>query len=520
MRALYSIIVFFTTSMVSAQFSGSQTTRVYELNSNIQAKNFIHHSQGGIVVCGSGTYLFGQNQYYASFITSLDSLGSINWSKTFTTFTSGIGFNKMMELENGHILVVGFMHNPIVNQRAGLLLCIDVQGQVVWQKSIGNGFDYETHVNDLIPYNDSSVLITGSQYAEDGCSFLANLSYNGDLIWTQSYQNETLGKTTYFKALERYGENEFVVVGAERSTPNEFKGIVLKTDSLGQIIHSMKSQEVGVLFSDILIDSSRIFMRNLGNKNGLIKFNSNFEVEWNNYINDNEWSTFESIEYLNRGISLLDTLGAVYSTSYFSYGSYHLINEEGNVVGINSGPGGSEQLLFDSTGVYYLQSGPSYGVKKSQELFNQHFAITREETWNSSASFCIDHDLFMNHQTGTIFQFDTLVFFPCDGFSLSNAMLEEIAVEFTTDNNCVEFLGAVQEIQPIDFVVFPNPANENISVSFGEVNGELKLKSIDGKAIKTFLMNNGEATVSIGDLKAGYYFIEIGERRVMFYKNE
>lgn len=519
MKKYIAFVFLFVVSNTLGQWSEIHNTRIFDLNSDIQAKNFIHHSQGNLIVCGGGTYIFGQNQYYAAFVMSIDTMGAIHWSKTFTTFTSKLGFNKILELSDGNIILGGFMQNPMVNKKAGLLVSMDINGQILWQKSIGNSLDVETHVNDLVEVDDSTTMIVGSQYTEDGNSFVASIHNNGQMNWVQSYQNTTLGRTTCLKGLARNENNTYLMVGSENVPLNEQNGIVLKIDSVGQILFALRSQEMGTNYTDVLIDSSQVYVRNMGVKNGLLKFNSSLALEWNNYINDSEWSTFESNDYLNRRLCRLDTSGIIYSTSYFSYGSYHLIGTDGETIGINSGAGGSEQILWDTTGVYYLQSGPSYGVKSGQELFNQHFALTYEDSWNSSVSNCIGQDFFNNHFLDTMLILDTFTLENGESFTLADAMLEEVSVQFTSDNNCVEFLGNLEEIAWNELIVFPNPSKDNIYVEYGDSNGFLSLYNMLGAEIGKYKLKNGKCFIPIVNLSKGYYILQTGPSRTKFYKN-
>jgi PKD repeat protein len=61
--------------------------------------------------------------------------------------------------------------------------------------------------------------------------------------------------------------------------------------------------------------------------------------------------------------------------------------------------------------------------------------------------------------------------------------------------------------------VFPNPANENVTVTFEKNNlgGEITLLSVDGRQIKTQRVAGGTETlnVSLQDLENGVYFLEV-----------
>lgn len=62
-----------------------------------------------------------------------------------------------------------------------------------------------------------------------------------------------------------------------------------------------------------------------------------------------------------------------------------------------------------------------------------------------------------------------------------------------------------------DFVIYPNPSSDIVNVSLKNPNGMISLLSTDGKVIESREVSSNTETFNVGSLKAGVYFIQVGQ---------
>lgn len=92
--------------------------------------------------------------------------------------------------------------------------------------------------------------------------------------------------------------------------------------------------------------------------------------------------------------------------------------------------------------------------------------------------------------------------------------MENVTAFISIDNNCVEFLGSINEISINDFQFSPNPTDENIQLSINStdklpVNGYI-LNAI-GKEVLIFKINSANEIIDVSPLGSGIYWVKIGD---------
>jgi hypothetical protein len=97
----------------------------------------------------------------------------------------------------------------------------------------------------------------------------------------------------------------------------------------------------------------------------------------------------------------------------------------------------------------------------------------------------------------------------------SIAMMENVTAFISIDNNCVEFLGSIDEIAFNDFEISPNPTNELIHLSINSA-GELPSKGylVDGlgNEVLHFKINSSQETIDASKVHSGIYWLKIGDK--------
>jgi hypothetical protein len=230
---------------------------------------------------------------------------------------------------------------------------------------------------------------------------------------------------------------------------------------------------------------------------------------WNYSISDAEMN----ISNNRRKIHFDQDSNLVVYYSNFSYGNFHRLSRQGNYIGEFAAMGVAQGIEIDKEDgkVLVLSSGPSYGVKSSLVLTN-HFAVTKLDNIQSSQSGCIWN--YSSNSAQGLATFTNINLLPADSCILSNAMMENVTVFITIDNNCVEFLGGLEEDKMLDFEVFPNPTSQIATIRLAERMGINNLGSILnmlGDEVLTFKISTTQTILDFSTLLPGIYWIKIGD---------
>ena len=80
------------------------------------------------------------------------------------------------------------------------------------------------------------------------------------------------------------------------------------------------------------------------------------------------------------------------------------------------------------------------------------------------------------------------------------------------DNLSFEYEAGIEDINQIETSIFPNPASESITFSFGEqLKAELNIYGLDGQLIYKEKVNGIETTLELSDYASGTYFFALYE---------
>jgi hypothetical protein len=87
---------------------------------------------------------------------------------------------------------------------------------------------------------------------------------------------------------------------------------------------------------------------------------------------------------------------------------------------------------------------------------------------------------------------------------IGNVRIDDVEVYLLSSAGINEVAGSV-------FTVFPNPANDVVSVSLNNVSGTIRLLSADGKVIESREVSSSVENFNVKSLNAGVYFIQVGQ---------
>jgi photosystem II stability/assembly factor-like uncharacterized protein len=148
---------------------------------------------------------------------------------------------------------------------------------------------------------------------------------------------------------------------------------------------------------------------------------------------------------------------------------------------------------------------------------------------------------YITHRGGTLFVGTyTGIFHSLDGGStwvninanLTNPAISHIGFNaskiFICSQNVAIYVRDLQQVLSLETLslnnelsVYPNPANEKLTVSLPENSSKTEgiLYDNAGKELQRFLLNSGENTLDINHLESGIYFLEMNGKSTKFIKN-
>jgi hypothetical protein len=518
--SLFLIICFINlfSFLIHSQQFDVNTKRFYESNSHLNVRDIQITRDNGFVVVGNAQIQFGQQNYVGSFIFYNDSSSVISsnyhWEKVYTTFgnVEDFSFEKVQELPDSSLIVAGKMFNLMSNTYGGALLRIDRNGNEIWKKSLEIGNNEPTIISDIYIESDTTFLIVGSKMGASNQSYLCRIDLSGNLVWQKSFSLEGANILELF-SLEKLQNGPIILSGKGFVDPMYPHGILIMLDSLGNVSWSIQNDQIYSSFTDVITDQNTIYCRNIDSDGKYVNSVSAFDLAGNNLWNYSISDAEMNISNNRRKIHFDQDSNLVVYYSNFSYGNFHRLSRQGNYIGEFAAMGVAQGIEIDKEDgkVLVLSSGPSYGVKSSLVLTN-HFAVTKLDNIQSSQSGCIWN--YSSNSAQGLATFTNINLLPADSCILSNAMMENVTVFITIDNNCVEFLGGLEEDKMLDFEVFPNPTSQIATIRLAERMGINNLGSILnmlGDEVLTFKISTTETLLDLSTLLPGLYWIKIGD---------
>ncbi|HYV94895.1 MAG TPA: T9SS type A sorting domain-containing protein [Chitinophagales bacterium] len=206
-------------------------------SANDQAHSISTTTDGGFVVAGysfsndfdvSGNH--GGSDYW---IVKLSSIGNLEWQKSLGGSDNEQGYS-IQQATDGSFIVAGhsFSNDGNVSGNHGScdywIVKIDMDGNIVWQKSLGGTSDDRAYSIQLT--SDGGFIIAGSPVSNNGDVsgnhgfldyWLIRLDTNGNLIW-QKCLGGSRGDLTF--AVQQTSDNGFIVAGNSISNDGDVTG--------------------------------------------------------------------------------------------------------------------------------------------------------------------------------------------------------------------------------------------------------------------------------------------------------
>lgn len=211
-------------------------------------------SDGGFLVVGhTRSSGFGDWDCWA---IKLDFLGGVVWQKTYGT-ASGEEVAAVAQSADGGFVVLGRTAGPYDYKTLGLVIKLDADGGVLWQKTFENA-DWIT-TKSLVQESDGSVVFVGDAdpiASGDSDLILVKMSIDGDIEWQKSYGG---GFDEYGSGVVETGDGTYAISGYAASYgAGEYDCWSMEVDVDGDIAEF--GQTLDLAISDgLLVVSDTVF---------------------------------------------------------------------------------------------------------------------------------------------------------------------------------------------------------------------------------------------------------------------
>jgi len=204
---------------------------------------------GSLSTDGDVTVNHGALDYW---IVKLDSLGNLQWQKSYGGSGEDIAYAVQQTADGGYI-VAGESNSKdgtVIGNRGSAdywVLKLDHEGKIEWQRSLG-GTSYD-RANDVLQARDGGYAVLGFSYSSDGDLthnngnndfWIVKLDPQGNIEWQNS-----LGGSNHDNGRSFHQTNDggFVIIGQTRSNDGDAVGNdggadvwVLKVNTLGELL--------------------------------------------------------------------------------------------------------------------------------------------------------------------------------------------------------------------------------------------------------------------------------------------
>ncbi|MGB1017604.1 MAG: S8 family serine peptidase [Chitinophagales bacterium] len=200
-------------------------------NGNTELQSITHASNGDYVIAGK-TSSAGAGQEDV-FVTRFDNQNNIIWSKTYGTSSEEIGHPINIKATPNGFLISTSSLAYASGTRVLVLINIDNNGNILWQKRMGNVSGYSNSRTINID-NQGNYLIAGSKtFNTQGLDdvYIIKLDNLGNIIWTYSYGTNMHDHS--FSIIQT-NDNGYISVGSSTfSGTGQTSKLLIKVDQNG-----------------------------------------------------------------------------------------------------------------------------------------------------------------------------------------------------------------------------------------------------------------------------------------------
>ena len=207
-------------------------------------------AQNGFVLLGSSSY--GTNGDSYAWIVNIDSTGNILWNKTYGNATNTIARTGVLA-PDGDYIVAGYTDPRGENNYDFLLIKIDTNGNIMWNKTYGGTGTQEAH--SITTASNGYVVVGDTQSTgTDIHAWVLKVDFNGNIIWAKTVGGKKADSPSYITPAKDGG---YLVTGFTFSFGAGNRDLWLfKIDDSGQVNWSCTQGDNGYQEAYTVIDNS------------------------------------------------------------------------------------------------------------------------------------------------------------------------------------------------------------------------------------------------------------------------
>lgn len=178
------------------------------------------------------SYGFSNNQNRDIYLVKTDSLGNLEWQKTFgnANHETGIGITKTAD---GNYLLAGATYNFSSSSMLSNIIKIDDLGDIIWYGNYGFNPSNELWWAREVP-STNHIVAVGSRIRPNGVDdgWIIKTDSSGNQIWERAYRKHNDG--SYFRDVKPTGDGGFICAGfVFTGDSGNQDGWLVKLDSAG-----------------------------------------------------------------------------------------------------------------------------------------------------------------------------------------------------------------------------------------------------------------------------------------------
>lgn len=205
---------------------------VIQTNKNESGKYIEQTKDGGFIVCGFQSDIFGFNDF---FLARLDSSGSVSWTSHYGGADNDYA-DQVHELPDGSFILTGDTKSKGAGGYDVEIIKLNPEGEIIWDYTYGDQFQngcqgiYVASNGDLISYGETET----SQFSPFDF-FIERISPEGTSIWKKVFGGD---KSDAAFSLVEDTEGNFIFTGYSNSNNGgePIDVIIAKTNSSGELL--------------------------------------------------------------------------------------------------------------------------------------------------------------------------------------------------------------------------------------------------------------------------------------------
>ncbi|HUM51708.1 MAG TPA: hypothetical protein PK431_07815, partial [Chitinophagales bacterium] len=178
-----------------------QWQKAYAGSNQDNMSDFSPTKDGGFIIGGSSNSdsSFNKKQNsrgaYDYWVIKVDSIGVIQWEKTL----GGANYDWLSKvsqtLDGGYIVAGSSQSNTSGDKTMDneyqddfWVIKLDINGNILWQKNIGSGFDTNDELNDIVLTKDSCFILGGASTK----NHIVKINSQGDILWRKNINSDNV----------------------------------------------------------------------------------------------------------------------------------------------------------------------------------------------------------------------------------------------------------------------------------------------------------------------------------------